>query len=258
MSRFVALIALLLATSVSAKNLYIPIGGVAPGANGTLFRTDVRIFNPSATTEIGVSIHFQPAGMDGSNSPGRMVKIGPRQMIVLNDIVSFLQWPSPILGAIRLDSDVAPGSFEFTASSRTYTDSPNPAAPGTFGQFVPALDPATARQKIVVQHLAHSPDLSKGFRTNAGAMNPNLDPATVTPRLYAADGTLLAEGTPFVVPPRSVIHASLPDMLGNGAIDLADGYLLFESSVPIFGYGSVVDNRSGDQIFVPGAEDRAD
>lgn len=250
-------LATLLTGSAVAKNLYIPIGGVAPGANNTLFRTDVRIFNPSPTTEIGISVHFQPAGMDGSNIPGRVVTVRPRQMVVLNDVVSFLGFPAPAVGAIRLDSDTD-RSYEFIADSRTYTDSPNPAMRGTFGQFVPALDPATAIRKIIIQHLSHSSDVSTGFRTNAGAMNPNLEPAAVTPRLYSADGALIAEGAPFTVAPRSVSHIPLPVMIGRTAIDFVDGYLTLEASVPVFGYGSVVDNRSGDQIFIPGAEDRAD
>lgn len=254
---FCMALAILLTGSAGAKNLYIPIGGVAPGANNTLFRTDVRIFNPSPTTDIGISVHFQPAGADGSNIPGRVVTVRPRQMVVLNDVVSFLGFPAPAIGAIRLDSDTD-RSYEFIADSRTYTDSPNPAVQGTFGQFVPALDPTTAVRKIIVQHLSHSSDISIGFRTNAGAMNPNLEPATVTPRLYSADGALIAEGSPFIVAPRSVSHVPLPVMMGRTTIDFADGYLVLESSVPVFGYGSVVDNRSGDQIFIPGAEDRAD
>lgn len=230
MSRYWAFACLFLAVASAAfsKNLYIPVAGVAQGANNTRFRTDVRIFNPSTTTEIGVSIHFQPAGSDGSYMPGRV-------------------------GALRLDSDTA-RSYEFVADSRTYTDSPNLLAPGTFGQFIPALDPSDAVRDVVVQHLSHSSDITNGFRTNAGAMNPGLDPATVTPRLYAADGALIAEGPTFIVPPRSVIHRSLPAMLARDAIDLSDGYLLLTSDVPVFGYGSVIDNRSGDQIFIPGAE----
>jgi hypothetical protein len=240
-----------------AKNLYIPVGGVAQGANNTLFRTDVRLFNPSASLPISVSVHFQPAGMDGSNIPGRLVSIGPRQLVVLNDVVTFLGWPAPAIGAIRLDSDTD-RSYEFVAESRTYTDSPNSAAPGTFGQFIPALDPADALRKIVITHLSHSASLSTGFRTNAGAMNPNAEPAIVTPRLFAADGTLVAEGQAFTVPPHSVIHLSLPAMIGNPSLELADGYLLLDATQPVFGYGSVVDNRSADQFFVVGAEDRAD
>ena len=136
-----ALVFFVSAATASAKNLYIPVAGVAPGINNTLFRTDVRLFNPSFTTGISISVHFLPQGWDGSNIPGRVVNLEPREMVVLNNIVQdFLQWPAPAIGAIRLDSDTDK-SYAFVAESRTYTNSPNAAAPGTYGQFVPALDP---------------------------------------------------------------------------------------------------------------------
>jgi plastocyanin len=37
--------------------------------------------------------------------------------------------------------------------------------------------------------------------------------------------------------------------------NFADGYIAYRSTEPIFGYASVVDNRSSDQIFVLGQED---
>lgn len=248
---------LVVSPAAHAKNLYIPIAGVAHGANGTLFRTDVRIFNPSATSTIDVSVHFQPAGMDGRNVPGRLVSVAPRQMAVINDVVTFLGYPSPAIGAIRLDSDTD-RSYEFVADSRTYTDSPNPAAPGTYGQFIPALDPAGATTRLVVLHLSHSDDLARGYRSNAGIMNPGTEEAIVTARLYKSGGVLVSEGQPFTVPPRSVIHAPVPALSASGPLNVDDAYLTFESSQPVFAYGSVVDNRSGDQIFVPGAADLAD
>lgn len=252
-----SLILAAVALPASAKNLYIPIAGTAPGANGTLFRTDVRIFNPSATETIGISIHFLPTGIDGSNISGRIAYIAPRQMAVLNDIVgTFMNVQAPAIGAIRLDSDAAV-SYEFSADSRTYTDSPNPAAPGTYGQFIPALDPAQAVRKSVVLHVSSSSDLGHGFRANAGVMNPFRDvEVTVTPSLYKAGGLLIATGTPFTVPGMSVVQKSLPAMFG-AIPDFEDGYILFEATDPVFSYASVVDNRSSDQTFYLGAEDRA-
>ncbi|HEX6098859.1 MAG TPA: hypothetical protein VF432_21265 [Thermoanaerobaculia bacterium] len=246
-----AAIVFAVASDAAAKNLYIPAAGSAPGANNTRFRTDVRIFNPSSTTPISVSVHFLPQGMDGSNISGRIVQVGPRQMAVLNDIVAnFLQWPVPAVGAIRLDSDTDK-SYEFSAESRTYTDSPNPAAPGTFGQFIPALDPGVSGLKLaVVPHLIHN----DAFRTNAGVMNPNREPITVNATLVRADGTLAAETATFVVPPMSMTLRPLAQLFGAGTV-LEDGYVAINTSLPAFPFASVVDNQSGDAIFIPGVQD---
>ena len=52
-----AAIVFAVAGNAAAKNLYIPAAGSAPGANNTRFRTDVRIFNPSSTETISISVH---------------------------------------------------------------------------------------------------------------------------------------------------------------------------------------------------------
>lgn len=246
-----ALALVLSAADAAAKNLYIPAAGSAPGANGTRFRTDVRIFNPSSTESIGVTLHFLPQGMDGSNIPGRVVQIPPRQMAVLNDVVAnFLGWPVPAIGAIRLDSDTDK-SYEFSADSRTYTDSPKPEAPGTYGQFIPALDPNISATKTgVVLHVSSN----AAFRTNAGAMNPNREAVTVRATLLNANGTVEAESAPFVVPAMSMTLQSLAQLLGL-AHDVDDGYLIIESTLPIFAFASVADNQSADTIFIPGVAD---
>jgi hypothetical protein len=238
-----------------AKNLYIPVAGVARGANNTLFRTDVRIFNPSATQDLAVSLHFLPIGQDGSNYPGTIVTVGKRQMLVLDNIAeNFFHLPSGSIGAIRLDSDDAV-SHAFSADSRTYTDSPNPAVPGTYGQYIPALDSTRGIAKSIVLHVSSSSDLSKGFRTNAGIMNPNSTASTVTPRLHRADGTLVAQGAPLTILPKSMTQQSLSSLFGP-VTDFEDGFILFDSSLPVFTWASVIDNRSADPIFVLGVEDK--
>ena len=246
-----AAIVFAVASDAAAKNLYIPAAGSAPGANNTRFRTDVRIFNPSSTTPISISVHFLPQGMDGSNIPGRLVAVAPRQMAVLNDIVGdFLQWPVPAVGALRLDSDTDK-SYEFTAESRTYTDSPNAAAPGTFGQSIPALDPTTEALKLsVVTHVSNN----DAFRTNAGIMNPNREALTATVKLVRADGTLVAESAPFEVPAMSMTLRPITQLFANLPV-VDDAYLMINTSLDSFPFASLVDNQSGDAIFIPGAGD---
>jgi hypothetical protein len=238
--------ALLLASTASAKNLYVPVVGRVDGANGTFFRTDVRIFNPSATHDLGISLHFLPRGIEGSNIPGRIVTVPRRQMVVLDDIVGNFFKMSSGLGALRLDSDEAV-SYSFSADSRTYTDSAN----GTFGQFIPALDVDDAVKDHVVLHVTQDAE----YRTNVGVMNPSRDPAQITASLFRADGTLVAPEVVLSVPPLSMIQNSLPATFVTDA-QLDDAFVVLKSSVPIFTWASVIDNRSGDQIFIPGAEDK--
>lgn len=243
------LIALSLALTAAAKEQLVPISAVAAGANGTLFRTDVRIFNPSSTTDIQVEAQFLPINADGTNATVRPITVPKRQMLVFDNAVASL-FSASGLGAMRFRSN-----DEFTVTSRTYTDSPNPLAPGTFGQFIPALEESRARLKGVILHLSGSSNLNLGFRSNTGVMNPNLSAAMVTFRLYSTTGILIKESAATNVPPRSVIQAGLGTLIGRNLLDFDNGYVTFESNQPLIGYSSVVDNRSSDQIFVAAVED---
>ncbi len=246
----VSLIVLALAGSASARNLYVPVAGVAPGARNTLFRTDLRLFNPSATEPITVTLHFLPQGLDGSNIPGRTVRLAPREMVLLDNVVTdFLGWPAPAIGAVRIDSDTAV-DYPVIATSRTYTDSPNPSVSGTYGQFIPALDAGRAAERSVVLHVSHALQ----FRTNAGAMNPGNEAATVTPTLFGADGTPVAEGAAIPLPPKSMTLLSIAAMFG-AQVPLENGYIRFVASRPVFTFASIVDNGTGDQFFVVGEDE---
>lgn len=251
------------ALGASAKNMYIPVAGRVAGGNNTFFRTDVRIFNPSTTDDISVSIHYLPTGIDGSNIPGKLVSVPKRQMVVLNDIIGDffggLVAEGNTIGALRLDSDTD-ASYEFIADSRIYTNSPNAAVQGTYGQYVPAMELSDAKLKTVVLHLKSTFDTGivgqMTYRTNVGVMNPGNEPATVTSVLYGAPGVKLLEGLVITIPPKSMRQMSIPELFGTATFN--DGFVTFESTQPVYTWGSVVDNKSGDQVFVRGIEDKAE
>ena len=244
-----ALLATQLATTAFAKNKYIPAAGRLPGANGTYWRTDVRIFNPSSVDDINVSLHFLPQGMDGRNVAGRGFRIGKRETLVLDDVVSILApWAASAVGAIRIDSDHAHTNDDFIVSSRTYTGTGDASRPGTYGQFVPALEAADAARSAAVLHVASTPRV----RTNIGVMNPALEAVTVRFTLVGIDGKPFLESVPLVVPPRSMQQWAMTDAFLFGGVYTANGVIAVDATSPVFTWGSVIDNDSGDAIFVRG------
>jgi hypothetical protein len=246
-----ALLSLLLSMTASAKNMYIPAAGVTAGSNGTFWRTDLRIYNPSTVDEIDVTLHFLPQGVDGRNIAGRMFHIGKRETLVLDNVVATLAPElTNAVGAIRIDSDTY-ASFEFIVSSRTWTGTGDVMRPGTYGQFVPALDPADANRFSAVLHVASSPDV----RTNLGVMNPGLEEVSVRMTLLGIDGKPFLESNPMTVPPRSMRQWSIADLFG--ALYAENGVVIIEATTPVFTWGSVVDNYSGDAIFVRGVANEA-
>lgn len=244
----IALTLALIATAASAKNMYIPAAAVAAGSGGTFWRTDLRIYNPSTAHDIDVTLSFLPQNGDGSIIPGRVFHIGKRQTLVLNNVVATLAPElEQAVGAIRIDSDTD-RSYEFAASSRTYTNSPNVTRPGTYGQFVPAFGLKEALTRSAVLHAAVTPE----FRTNAGVMNPSLQTAVVNMKLVGTDGSVLLESVTQNVPPRSMRQWSTAELFGG--VFVQDATIVIESTVPVFSWGSVVDNMSGDAIFVRGVD----
>jgi hypothetical protein len=246
-----ALLATQLVASAFAKNMYIPVAGVTPGSNGTFWRTDVRIFNPSTAYAIDVTLHFLPQGMDGTNISGRMFHLEPRETLVLDNAVATLA-PSlaTAVGAIRIDSDTD-RSYEFIASSRTYTGTGDATRPGTYGQFVPAV--AEATRSAALLHVASRPEV----RTNIGVMNPSLEPVTVRFTLLGIDGRPFLESVPLVVPPKSMQQWSMTDAFLFGGVDADNGVILADATAPVFSWASVIDNHSGDAIFVRGIAQEA-
>lgn len=245
-----ALLATQLVTSASAKNMYIPVAGVTPGSNGTFWRTDVRIFNPSSAHAIDVTLHFLPQGMDGTNVPGRVFHLEPRETLVLDNAVATLApHLATAVGAIRIDSFTGP-SDDFIASSRTYTASGNATRPGTYGQFVPALELADATRTAALLHIATRPDV----RANVGVMNPGLEPVTVRFTLLGIDGRPFLASMPLVVPPRSMQQWSMTDAFLFGGVYVENGTIIADATASVFTWASVIDNDSGDPIFVRGVE----
>ena len=246
----IAAVATLFVIPVFAKNRYIPVAGLTPGAQGSFWRTDLRIFNPSATHELEVSLHFLPAGVDGRNIPGRAFQIRPREVLVLDNVVATLapHFPS-VIGAIRIDSDTD-ASYDFVATSRTYTTSPDPQRPGTYGQFIPALDAGDATRESVILNVAQRPDV----RTNFGVMNPSQTAATVKAIMFGFEGTPFLESPEFLVEPKSMRQWSMAELFGSAYVH--EAYVVFEATTPVFTWGSVIDNLSGDGIFICGTEPR--
>jgi hypothetical protein len=115
------------------------------------------------------------------------------------------------------------------ATARIFTQSTG----GTFGQFVPFLPAGTFGGQLI------QIESSADFRTNLGAANPGADPVRAVFNLFDADGAELAiiERT---VQPLELVQFPLPV---NAARVRVDGNVL--------AYASVVDNRSGDAIYVP-------
>lgn len=234
----------LAAIPLSAKDIYLSIGGTA-----NQFHTDMRIFNPSFTKDIQVTAYLLATGnADNSGAQTKVFTVGKRQMVVYNDVISALFGVGG-LGGLRLKSD-----DDFIATQRIYAL----AADGsTTGQYIPGLDTGSAKKKGVIIQLRNTPGSGAGtFRTNIGAVNPNAVPANVTWRLYDRNNLQVAEKRETYAPYAVLAPINVGGYIGAPATaDLSDAWLSFESDQPLFAYASVVDNSTADGTLIPNFED---
>jgi hypothetical protein len=231
-------VSILLASNAVALDRWIPIAGTVGN-----FRTDSRVFNPSFDKDIEVQATLIRVG-DGSQKVGPITfTVKKREMKVFDDVVASL-FTTDGLGAIVLHS-----ADDFLATSRIFAI----VASGTLGQFSVANTPDTAQKQGVLIQLKSG----TAFRTNVGAVNVSAtDTAHVTWRLYDKANAVIATATREMTPNAVLGPSNITGLFTVPAgSDVTDAWVSFVSDVPIFAYGSVVDNGTTDQTFVPGLID---
>ena len=218
----------------SGERRHIAVAGHVNGANGTRFVTDVRVFN-RGDEPARITIVYTPTGANGNVSFAAVhAVIDPGRVVAFDDIVSN-ELQSVGIGQLEIQGDVE----ELVITSRTYTT----MTTGTFGQLIPAQSTSEAGSPLIVNHL----EVDDAFRTNYGF-------AEVAGGTGSVHVTVLDARTGAVL--RSVEHDVVP--FSHGQFPLlglqGDFVMLMTASggARILGYGSVVDNRSGDPIYIPG------
>jgi hypothetical protein len=162
----------------------------------------------------------------------------------LQDVAGNLFGSAGAFGTVR--ADLPDG---VVATSRTFTSTSS----GTFGQFIPLqhaeegsapLSPGgPARQLLHVER-------SASFRTNLGAINTGGSDALLRFTLYDAAGTTRGTVERTIAPLQAVqfpIDALSSDPLVAGRVEVQ----MISGSRGAIAWASVVDNVTGDPIFVP-------
>ncbi len=214
----------------------------ASGARGTFWKTDVRVFNPSASAEITVFLAFLRSEADNRGAAEIVFAIPPRRAVALDDLVATVFQASGS-GGVRLRS-----AQPFLATSKTYNIGNGTS--GTYGGLVPGLEPGEALAQGILLQVANDPSPT-GFRSNVGFLNPGTSSVTVDYRLFdAGSATLLGTGS-LNLPPLAFLQVN--DVFGSsgaGATITRNGTVEFVASAPVFAFASVIDNTSGDAVIV--------
>lgn len=212
---------------------YIPVVGKVRGANNTNFVTDLRIINNSASTAT-VTLHYF-----GAATATKEVTVLPGEQKVLDDVAGTTLEIASGLGGLRITS-----TQNVVATARIINDLRANGA-GTAGFAVDAEESGATSGTIAF--LANNVD----FRTNIGYFNPGPSSATATlTARRSSDGTVLGSTT-LTIPAETQLQAGAFDVISSVAdADRTqnDFYVTWTSSAPLFVYGAVTDNKTGDAV----------
>ena len=224
------------------ESLTLPVVANGSGAFGTHWVSDLRIFNPSEDSPALGRLYLLPASGDGGWAYRQTdVIILQNSVLDLPAVLATRFAAFDVRGSLRLES-VSEG---LVMTSRTFTDG---GGNGTYGQFIGASEPdltlGVNSEAVALLQLAENED----YRTNLGFTE--VDGETVALRVTRRDGrTGAVVGQPMLITlqPFENVQKRLGEGTGDNqfaVIEAVDGF--GRASV----YASVVDNRTGDAIFV--------
>ncbi len=230
----------------------VPSAVHTPGLNQTLWKTDLRIFNPGDQT-VDVMIETLPENTNNTQGVIHSMRffLGAKQTRAIDDVV--LQIPGihgeSNKGSLRVT--FGQGTVETPVlMSRTYNDTPE----GTFGQYVPGVSVARpADDFLYLTGLSEN----ESFRTNIGLVN--LEPRLangITMTLYSEGGDQLGSTfAPSVLPSSSaqIVRVARSAGISDDLDTFSLGIAL--NGAKVVAYASVVDNITGDPVYLsPGIE----
>ncbi len=226
-----------------AADQFFHVAAHNPGVNDTMWLTDAQVFNPDAVNSIDVSLSFLEAGEDEVKDDDEVtITVGPRQAVVLEDLVSSVLGRAEA-GSIRLVSDSL-----FFASSRTYNIGDGES--GTYGQYIAAASSEEAVAQGILL-LANNDPAIDGFRTNVGFVNPGSSEVSIEVSVYDTDMGMLIGSTTLDLAPLGFQQLNnIFGIVGTPIEVRANATIQYLASAPVLAYASVVDNTSGDAIFV--------
>ncbi|HEV8660924.1 MAG TPA: Ig domain-containing protein [Thermoanaerobaculia bacterium] len=239
------------------ESLIIPAVAHGPGANNSLFQSDIRLANTSSQA-MTYLINFTPTATDGTQTgTTTTIQVDPGATTALDDILSSFFGtasdgsatgmleirPLTSSSSSSIFSSVPSSALASVASSRTY----NVTSQGTFGQFIPAIpfSQFVGQGSILsLQQIAQS----SAYRTNFGLVEAAGEPANVMLHVFDKAGNLIADIPENLLPSE---HLQINGLLNN--ISLDDGRIEVEvlsTTGKVSAYASVVANDSNDPFLV--------
>jgi hypothetical protein len=223
----------------------IPVVAHAPGSAGTYWKSDLSIVNPYNWQEIRVYLQVMVSDQPNSNLPEKSVIIPAGGSVYLEDVLDSVFNLTGTAAMIVRTKDTR----KFTVTARTYT-----GADGSYGQTENGQMAMNRGQEVAFITGVKS---SASFRSNVGIVNASFFSANFKVYIYSSDGLLMGQETVTVDKwshtQRSV--RSIADRFDHGYVKIWC-QAPASQSIEWIAYVSVVDQTSGDAVFLEERTDR--
>lgn len=222
----------------------VPVVGAATGLNGSSFRSDLILTNSSAFSATARIDFYQSSAVAGTGITSTLdVTLAPGEQKIYRDIVRSQFNSDPGTGSLRVAA-----SRPIAVLANVYNDQ-RPVGRGTFGQIIRASEESERRTSGFLPGLSNIPaSTAAGLRTNVGFFNPGTADSEVTMTAKSALGASLGTAT-RVIPALAHQQVGLSEIF-PALIATDEVYVSFTATTPIFVYASVVDNTSGDGMYI--------
>ncbi len=234
------------AAIVASEPVFIPATAHVSGAVGTDWRTDLELHN-SGSVDAQFEVSMLETGQDNSTPVSSIEHVSAGAGVRLDDV---LHSTFGFDGTAALRITPMAGAHGLV-TSRTYNQTPG----GTYGQFVGAVSASDAiaySEQGLIVGLTHNRAAASGYRTNLGYLNCTGSEAVVRIDLYRSCGVLLGTIEDTLGPYMHRQQNRIFQQVTND--DVADGFAVVAGTTPgsrLIAYASVVDNATGDPIYVP-------
>jgi PKD repeat protein len=224
-------------------DLLIPATAHLAGSNGTVWRTDLQIFNPGSETAT-VDLELLPDTSSPACIGSARLMVPPLGTKILTDLLTLIPGldPDGCKAAVRLVYAGGDGT-NILATSRTYNDTPQ----GTFGQYIPAQAvTAPAVGSLLLTGLVSS----SLYRTNSGCVNLGDSWAGGISMVVSGPTGEALGASSFNLPPNRLRQIQNVAAVCGVEEELPLFTLHIDTGGhDLFCYASVVDNTTGDPVF---------
>lgn len=220
----------------------VPAVAHAPGAEGSLWRTDLAVVNPGSAAA-NLTLAFVPVEGATLTRTATLAAGATREWADVLVSLFGVGAAANVSGALRIGAD-----GPLCVSSRTF----NQDEAGTFGGFLPAV---TAAESLSPGRTGVLPHLARSalFRTNVGVTNLGAASLVARVRLFGADGGPAGAPIDVTVAPGALVQVVDPfGAAAAGDHDVAFATVEVTTTGGLaWAYASVIDNRTGDPTIVP-------